>query len=28
LSLLKLYNPNLVEPLKEGTQVILFNKKK
>jgi flagellum-specific peptidoglycan hydrolase FlgJ len=28
LSLLKLYNPDLVEPLKEGTQVILFNKKK
>ena len=28
LSLLKLYNPQLVEPLKEGTQVILFNKKK
>jgi hypothetical protein len=28
LSLLKLYNPLLVEPLKEGTQVILFNKKK
>jgi LysM repeat protein len=28
LSLLKLYNPQLVEPLKEGTQVLLFNKKK
>lgn len=28
LSLLKLYNPDLVEPIKEGTQVILFNKKK
>lgn len=28
LSLLKLYNPQLAEPLKEGTQVILFNKKK
>ncbi|MEY3114631.1 MAG: hypothetical protein RL423_826 [Bacteroidota bacterium] len=28
LSLLKLYNPDLVEPLNEGTQVILFNKKK
>jgi hypothetical protein len=28
LSLLKLYNPQLIEPLKEGTQVILFNKKK
>jgi hypothetical protein len=28
LSLLKSYNPQLVEPLKEGTQVILFNKKK
>ena len=28
LSLLKLYNPQLMEPLKEGTQVILFNKKK
>ncbi|MFM7720452.1 MAG: glycoside hydrolase family 73 protein [Sediminibacterium sp.] len=28
LSQLKLYNPQLVEPLKEGTQVILFNKKK
>ena len=28
LSLLKLYNPQLVDPLKEGTQVILFNKKK
>ena len=28
LSLLKLYNPQLVGPLKEGTQVILFNKKK
>lgn len=28
LSLLKLYNPDLVEPLKEGTQVLLFNKKK
>jgi LysM repeat protein len=28
LSLLKLYNPQLVEPLKEGAQVILFNKKK
>jgi hypothetical protein len=28
LSLLKLYNPDLLEPLKEGTQVILFNKKK
>jgi hypothetical protein len=28
LSLLKLYNPQLVEPLKEGTQVILLNKKK
>lgn len=28
LSRLKLYNPQLVEPLKEGTQVILFNKKK
>ncbi len=28
LSLLKIYNPDLVEPLKEGTQVILFNKKK
>ena len=28
LSLLKSYNPQLVDPLKEGTQVILFNKKK
>ena len=28
LSLLKLYNPDLVEPIKEGTQVLLFNKKK
>lgn len=28
LNLLKLYNPQLTEPLKEGTQVILFNKKK
>jgi hypothetical protein len=28
LSLLKLYNPQLVEPLKEGAQVLLFNKKK
>jgi hypothetical protein len=27
LSLLKLYNPQLVEPLKEGTQVILFKQK-
>ena len=28
LSLLELYNPQLIDPLKEGTQVILFNKKK
>jgi hypothetical protein len=27
LSLLKLYNPQLTDPVKEGTQVLLFKQK-